>query len=288
MGRPPLAAVATAAVAASLAAAPTGHAGASSSVAALQVALRAGGVYRGPVDGVGTPQIEAAVRKVQERKGLVVDGVAGPLTRKALGRHGRPLLGARPLRLGAVGWDVAVLQFELARHGFPSGPFDGRFGFRVERALLKFQTWAGLGPDALAGPATIRALRGPAPSIPIPLAAPIAVASTDGFGPRGARFHTGVDYPAPAGTPVTAAANGRVTYAARHPGGWGLLVVLAHGNGVRTLYAHLSTTGTRVGQRIAAGTRIGRVGSTGGSTGPHLHFEVRLRGAAVDPASALR
>jgi len=64
--------------------------------------------------------------------------------------------------------------------------------------------------------------------------------------------------------------------------------VIAHSNGVRTLYAHLSRVGVRVGQRVEVGQRIGRIGASGHATGPHLHFEVRLRGAAVDPLSGLR
>jgi murein DD-endopeptidase MepM/ murein hydrolase activator NlpD len=78
-----------------------------------------------------------------------------------------------------------------------------------------------------------------------------------------------------------------VTFAGWSAGGWGYLVAIAHSNGVRTLYAHLSRVSVRVGQRVAAGQRVGRVGASGYATGPHLHFEVRLRGAAVDPLPAL-
>jgi murein DD-endopeptidase MepM/ murein hydrolase activator NlpD len=109
----------------------------------------------------------------------------------------------------------------------------------------------------------------------------------DRFGPRGSRFHAGIDLIAPLGTVVRAAAAGRVTYAARRAGGWGNLVVIAHADDVRTMYAHLSRVLTHVGQRIATGTRVGRVGATGDATGPHLHFEVRWRGAAVDPVRSL-
>ena len=70
-------------------------------------------------------------------------------------------------------------------------------------------------------------------------------------------------------------------------GGWGNLVVVLHDSGVRTLYAHLSKVSVRRGALVATGTRVGLVGATGDATGPHLHFEVRLRGAAVDPLSAL-
>jgi murein DD-endopeptidase MepM/ murein hydrolase activator NlpD len=84
-----------------------------------------------------------------------------------------------------------------------------------------------------------------------------------------------------------ASAAGRVTFAGWSAGGWGYLVTIAHSNGVRTLYAHLSRVGVHVGQWVEAGQRVGRVGASGHAFGPHLHFEVRLRGAAVDPLTGL-
>ena len=89
------------------------------------------------------------------------------------------------------------------------------------------------------------------------------------------------------GTPVTAAAPGVVSYAGYLSGGWGNLVVIDHASGVQTFYAHLSQVGASVGQHVGTGTQIGRVGATGDASGPHLHFEVRVRGAAVDPLPAL-
>ena len=86
---------------------------------------------------------------------------------------------------------------------------------------------------------------------------------------------------------MAAAAGGRVTYAGRLAGGWGLLVTIAHGDGVRSMYAHLSEIDVKVGQRLEAGDHLGLVGATGDATGPHLHFEVRVRDAAVDPLPAL-
>jgi murein DD-endopeptidase MepM/ murein hydrolase activator NlpD len=78
-----------------------------------------------------------------------------------------------------------------------------------------------------------------------------------------------------------------VTFAGIAAGGWGKLVVVLHSDGVRTLYAHLSAIDARRGQPVSTGDRLGLVGATGDATGPHLHFEVRVRGAAVDPSSAL-
>jgi peptidoglycan hydrolase-like protein with peptidoglycan-binding domain len=259
-----------------------------SPVAALQVGLSARGLYAGPIDGVEGPTTAAAVRAFQRRAHLTVDGVAGPRTRAALGRFGRHPLGSRPLAQRAFGWDVAELQFLLAWHGFPSGPFDGRYGARTAAAVRRFQRFAGLGQDGVAGAATLSAIHGPLPRLPLPLAWPLRAPLGSRFGPRGGGFHAGIDVTAPAGAPVAAAASGRVVWAGFRVGGWGLLVTIAHGHGVRTMYAHLSRVGVRVGQRVAAGARVGRVGATGDATGPHLHFEVRVRGAAVDPLPALR
>jgi murein DD-endopeptidase MepM/ murein hydrolase activator NlpD len=256
------------------------------SVAALQVGLRNLGLYAGTIDGVSGPATTEAVHALQRRARLTVDGVAGPKTRAALGRFGRPRLGKRPLRAGAAGWDVAALQFLLAWHGFPAGPFDGELGPRTSSALRRFQRWARLAVDGVAGPATLAALRSPPPASPVALAWPLAGPLSDVFGPRGARFHAGIDVPADSGVPVSAAASGRVAYAGWRDG-WGKLVTLTHGSGVRTMYAHLSRIGVRLGERMATGASVGLVGSTGRSTGPHLHFEVRVRGAAVDPLTAL-
>jgi hypothetical protein len=126
--------------------------------AGLQVALRAWGVYFGAIDGIAGPQTRRAVRTFQARRGLVVDGVPGPATRRALGRLGRPPYGQRTLRRGAVGWDVSVLQFLLSRRGASPGIVDGRFGPRTARAVRSFQRRAGLATDAIAGPATRKAL----------------------------------------------------------------------------------------------------------------------------------
>lgn len=257
-------------------------------VAALQVALRARGLYGGAVDGVAGPQTGAAVSSFQRRAGIAVDGVAGPQTRSALGRRWRRSLGSRVLHEGKAGWDVAALQFLLASRGFPSGPFDGGFGPRTEAAVMRFQRWARLSPDGVAGPATVAALRSARIGSPIRLAWPIRGPLGDRFGPRGNRFHTGLDFPAPYNAAVTAAGSGRVVRAGWDGGGWGYLVVIRHGYGVRTMYAHLSAVAVRRGQRLVTGELVGRVGSSGTSTGPHLHFELRLRGAAVDPLTALQ
>lgn len=257
-------------------------------VAALQVGLRAHGLYAGPVDGIQGPATRRAVVVLQRRARIAVDGVAGLKTRRALGRFGRHPLGSRPLRAGRAGWDVAALQFELASHGFPSGPFDGVFGPRSDRALRRFQAWAGLHADGVVGSHTLGELAGPLPPIPLPLAWPLSrPVLGDRFGSRGDRFHSGIDLVAASGAPVYSARSGTVTFAGWKDGGWGFLVVVVHGHGERTLYAHLSRIDVRVGVLVGEGVRLGAVGATGDATGPHLHFEVRVHGASVDPLRAL-
>ncbi|MEA2248243.1 MAG: hypothetical protein QOH46_2772 [Solirubrobacteraceae bacterium] len=255
-------------------------------IAALQVALRARGVYGATVDGVGGPATAAGVRRVQARRRLAVDGVAGPATRRALGWRGRPNLGSRPVVPGARGWDVAALQFLLARAGFPSGPFDGDGGPRFAAALRRYQSWAGLPADGVAGPATISRLGGAPARSPLRFQMPVSAPIGDGFGPRGGAFHTGVDFVASTRAPVVAAGRGCVTFAG-YDDGYGALVVIAHGLGVTTWYAHLSHRDVVPGQCVAPGARVGLVGATGHATGPHLHFEVRVRGAATNPRFAL-
>jgi murein DD-endopeptidase MepM/ murein hydrolase activator NlpD len=117
---------------------------------------------------------------------------------------------------------------------------------------------------------------------------PLRVAVGSGYGPRGDGFHAGIDLPAPTGARVGAAGFGTVTFAGLHPSGWGNLVIVRHRFGLQTLYAHLSTIAVHIGEFVPAGGRIGSVGATGDATGPHLHFELLLRGANVDPLSALR
>jgi murein DD-endopeptidase MepM/ murein hydrolase activator NlpD len=256
-------------------------------LAALQVALQSRGVYAGSIDGIKGPVTTKAIKRFQRRAGLPADGVPGPKTRRALGAYGKHLLGSRPLTRGAAGWDVAALQFLLAWHGFPSATIDGGLGEHTELALRHFQRWAGLEPDGVAGDTTYAALRRAPSTCPIALAWPLVAPVGGGFGPRGNRFHAGIDLVAPQGTPVAAAASGRVVFARFAAGGWGNLVIVAHADGVKTMYAHLSTMTVHRRDLVSIGSRLGTVGSTGDATGPHLHFEVRLRGAAVDPRGAL-
>ena len=116
--------------------------------------------------------------------------------------------------------------------------------------------------------------------------------ATSGFGWRDdpirhrRKFHSGADIRSKSGTPVMAAGDGIVTFTGRQ-GGYGNVIYVDHGGGVITRYAHLRRIETTKDSVITAGTRIGQVGSTGRATGPHLHFEVRIDGRPVAPATAL-
>jgi len=106
---------------------------------------------------------------------------------------------------------------------------------------------------------------------------------TSVFGaPRGPSRHEGIDLSAPAGTPVRATADGVVSFAGRS-GDFGRLVVIDHGDGWQTRYAHLKKIAVKKGKRVARGDVIGAVGKSGNATGPHLHYEVRRYGKPVDP-----
>jgi murein DD-endopeptidase MepM/ murein hydrolase activator NlpD len=115
---------------------------------------------------------------------------------------------------------------------------------------------------------------------------PVNAPITSPFGWRWGRMHEGVDLGAAYGTPIAAAAAGNVIYAGWE-GGYGNLVVIDHGGGLATAYGHQSQIAVSLGQSVAQGQTIGYVGSTGHSTGPHLHFEVRVNGQAVDPLGYL-
>lgn len=133
-------------------------AAATPSVAALQVALRAQGLYAGPVDGLQGPQTTAGLQALHRRAGITCDGTVDARTRGALGTLGRPLLGQRELAAGALGWDVSSLEFQLRRFGLPATAVDGRFDRATAAALRRLQRSSGLLADGIAGPATFRVL----------------------------------------------------------------------------------------------------------------------------------
>lgn len=116
---------------------------------------------------------------------------------------------------------------------------------------------------------------------------------TDRFGWRwspfglGRQFHEGLDIAIGYGTTIVSTGDGVVTFAGWRDGGYGYAVVISHGYGFETIYAHMSAWNVKVGQTVKRGTPIGQVGTSGNSTGPHVHYEVHLDGAPVDPAKYL-
>ena len=149
-----------------------------------------------------------------------------------------------------------------------------------------FASWQSLDQG---GPASVATPVKPTMGVSIPSRAPLAVGSTSsGYGMRthpvlgGARAHKGIDLAAPTGTPVYATADGTVGRADWFSS-YGLYVAIEHGSDLETRYAHMSRLAVAAGQRVNKGDIIGYVGSTGRSTGPHLHYEVRVGGEAVNP-----
>lgn len=151
-------------------------------------------------------------------------------------------------------------------------------------------------PGALPTAAPVRAVAEAAGPVIRKLAfdAPVkGYAINSNFGPRKlagearARAHEGVDIAAPTGTGVFAAAEGQVIRTGYDPAGYGRFIEVRHPNGMTSLYGHLSRVDVHSGQALGEGQRIGLVGSTGYSTGPHLHFEVRRNGRHINPAKVL-
>lgn len=107
------------------------------------------------------------------------------------------------------------------------------------------------------------------------------------YGPRWGKMHNGLDIAISTGTPVKAAADGRITFAGWN-GGYGILVIIDHGNGIETRYAHNSRLNVKVGQKVTRGETVAYSGNTGVSTGPHVHFEIRYRNNPVNPQTYLK
>ena len=195
---------------------------------------------------------------------------------------------ARQLALAAALADEDIDAASLRRLGFypPAAGQDGRGGpFETAgnptfKAL--FNSWKKL--DTLQDGV-----------ISVPSDKPVKTAAfTSGYGIRsdpfrgGAAMHAGIDLSGPVGTPIYATANGVVTTAGYNSGGYGNLVKIDHGRGIETRYGHLASMSVRPGDRVTRGQQIGRMGSTGRSTGSHLHYEVRIDGRAVNPVPFMR
>lgn len=119
--------------------------------------------------------------------------------------------------------------------------------------------------------------------VPIKFIKPIQATITSRFGSRWGTTHKGLDFGAPTGTPIKAAAEGTVTFSGWNSGGFGYLVIISHGNGVQTYYGHCSELLCKVGDYVYQGDKIAKVGNTGDSRGSHLHFEIRVNDVAYNP-----
>lgn len=184
----------------------------------------------------------------------------------------------------AVEFEVLLIQQMLEQLPMPGleGTEAGTFLSLMHEALARHLVEHG-------GLGMARQLQGAAPE---PTAAPPPDRSiSSGFGLRrdpfglGLRKHHGIDLPAASGTPISAVRPGVVSFAGSR-GGFGNLIVIDHGDGLQTAYAHCKVLAVQPGQEVSAGTVIGTVGSTGRSTGSHLHFEVRQDGVAIDPIAS--
>ena len=141
----------------------------------------------------------------------------------------------------------------------------------------------------LAGCAALQPLPAPAERIlRKDLRWPVAGRLSSGYGPRSSGRHDGIDILAPSGTPALAAGRGTVAYAGNGLRGYGNAVILDHGDGVETLYGHLDSIRVKSADVVSADSVIGTVGRTGNATTDHLHFELRVDRAAVDPVEYLK
>jgi murein DD-endopeptidase MepM/ murein hydrolase activator NlpD len=183
-------------------------------------------------------------------------------------------------KAGGIGL-AEIIQRSMMRAGVP--------GMATPAQPVPAVTESSPGPVAPSKPSSAAADPGLDPALRLPL----ATAATSGFGWRtdpfhGAqRFHAGIDLAGAYGQPVPSAGAGKVASVGEQ-GAYGLTVVVEHPDGVQTRYAHLSSAAVGVGEEVAAGDIVGRVGQSGRATGPHLHFEVLVGGRRVDPAQMAR
>lgn len=202
---------------------------------------------------------------------------------EALSETQRRLRGA----LSETGLDTDKLAARVPADSAMGGPF---VPFKVDASAGPFEaTLNALQPRI----AAVMKLREVSEKLPIarPMAGEFDFTSNFGYRvdpfTRGPAMHTGVDFRAETGTQIRAAAPGKVV-TAEYSGGYGNMVEIEHANGLSTRYAHMSAISASVGQVVTTGTVIGRVGTTGRSTGPHLHYEVRIDEEPVDPTRFLR
>lgn len=230
----------------------------------------------GGIDGA-IARLQASLDRVEQRQNSTVNSLAETYDSKA--RRIRGVLAELGLDLGRV--TVADATGAIGGPFLPVPIAKDALGF--ERQLHRVRT----------ARAQIVRLTRAISSVPVRKPVDGDIDPASGFGVRVDPFtsspamHTGLDLHGEVGDIVRATADGKVT-AAGWSGGYGRVIDIDHGNGLSTRYGHLSSIDVRVGQLVRNGQIIGKVGSTGRSTGPHLHYETRVRGAAVDPQKFLR
>lgn len=190
------------------------------------------------------------------------------------------------LALAETGLDTDKLANGNVVAGGTGGPF---VPFKVDASAGPFEARLSALQPRIAAVLKLRNL-----SEQLPIARPMsAIDFTSNYGyrvdpfTRGPAMHTGVDFRAETGTPIFAAGPGKVV-TAEYSGGYGNMVEIEHANGLSTRYAHMSAISVSVGQTVTTGMTVGRVGSTGRSTGPHLHYETRINDEPLDPTRFLR
>jgi murein DD-endopeptidase MepM/ murein hydrolase activator NlpD len=241
----------------------------------LSPASRSNVIKRGGMSGA-VAHLQASLDRVEQRQAATLDSIEENYLSRA-----RRIRGV----LTQLGVDAGKTPTEHA--GAMGGPFvpprAPRDAGSFERQLFRVSV------------ARIQVFRLTRTLLRVPVRKPLEgeIDLASGFGLRQDPFtgapamHTGLDIHGEPGDPVRASADGTVT-AAASSGGYGRTVDIDHGNGLSTRYAHLSTIDVHVGQSVKTGQILGKVGSTGRSTGPHLHYETRVRGEAVDPQKFLR
>jgi len=182
---------------------------------------------------------------------------------------------SRVLEQNGMGGPLIPINYTGLGNDAPADPFKRRI-YEVEARLREAQDYE-------------RAMR----SLPLGIPVQGMYRETSGFGYRSdpfsrrTAFHEGTDFGAFTGAPIISTAPGKVVHAGVK-GGYGRTVEIDHGQGFRTLYGHMNTISVKLGQEVAIGQKVGTMGSTGRSTGPHLHYEIYFRGKAYDPIKFLR
>ena len=251
----------------------------------------------GPVIGRDAVDRERYLRENVEAMALQLGELQAKLLKiEAVGERVSGLAGLKNEELRALDEaGRAAAPASPAASGPGGGPFvpapAGGGAARLEQLMQQIDLEADRQSDLLVL-AESRLLSRRLEQMLVPSIRPVEVAIGSGFGFRIDPFngrtalHTGLDFAAPVGTPIRAAAGGRVIEA-QHDGAYGLALKIDHGQGLVTRYAHSSEILVRPGELVRRGQTVARVGSTGRSTGPHLHFEVLLEGVQQDPARFL-